>query len=808
MTAIARFCMVCCCAFPLWAGVQEFQMQGKEGGECVLREDGTVCYWLPGGQPGDTVEFRADEYVGPSLWLDGKSLSLQAGRGKGRFEGESEGLRYALCYVPDGQGLRLEVECENISGKAMDSLQLSLRLGINTEMDAYPHWRKVFFPTLLRCEKTHFWGYLMNPDGRVLVVASPDPVASWHLHYNNDKELHSFGHGHRIRTLSLDLVNPLPLPERHPALHGLKRGEKRSWEVCLEEVPGLDAVGEAVCRRTGAPFGQAEYYTVAPDDTVRVAVTAKGKPALVLADEAGNVLPVQLEKRGKDCRAGYEAVFCLSEPGRYALRMEDGGKVSEMVVACREGLYSDYVKAARRAALRYPQKASTHTESWYGFFSAYLARCYFPDAELDAEVDKMFWAAYPLMYDTLTNLPLHTQHRIQNHAMMAALCAARYRAGGDSRDLERAAALADFICSTQQADGSYRSGRTHYTSVIYVAKALMEVMEQEKPLAQCDSLWRARYEAHYVSVKRAIDDLALHLDNIQTEGEMTFEDGMISCSYTQISQFALLQPEGSPERRRYTEAAEKLCAMHRCLSQLVVPDARMHGGSLRFWEAQYDILTFPDMLNSPHGWTAWRIYGLRNLYLLTGKYEYLRQMVNAMGTCLGLMNPRTAELHWAFVCDPYVEAAVFVPDEEKPGQGKYVYKVIGEQYMPMISDWYRAPMDKSVSGYWKYDGGCCDNDVHEIFKCLGEILLTSAYVCELPDGTLKAINCHAWRTTDGIAVEPAEACIRAVHLNLAAPAAVTVRFQGDAVRQMLRQGWVAPLLQSDREIVGRSMKIH
>ena len=164
---------------------------------------------------------------------------------------------------------------------------------------------------------------------------------SLHLHYNNDKELHSFGHGHRIHTLSLDLLNPQPLPARHPALHGLQAGEKRSWEVCLEEVPGLDAVGEAVCRRTGAPFGQAEYYTVAPGDTVRVAVTVKGKPALVLADEAGRQLPVRLEKRGKDCRAGYEAVFCLSELGRYALRMEDGGKVSEMVVACREGLYSD-----------------------------------------------------------------------------------------------------------------------------------------------------------------------------------------------------------------------------------------------------------------------------------------------------------------------------------------------------------------------------------------------------------------------------------------------------------------------------------
>ncbi len=48
---------------------------------------------------------------------------------------------------------------------------------------------------------------------------------------------------------------------------------------------------------------------------------------------------------------------------------------------------------------------------------------------------------------------------------------------------------------------------------------------------------------------------------------------------------------------------------HRCLEQLLIPDARMNGATLRFWEAQYDVLIGGslNMMNSPHGWTAWLI---------------------------------------------------------------------------------------------------------------------------------------------------------------------------------------------------------
>ena len=57
--------------------------------------------------------------------------------------------------------------------------------------------------------------------------------------------------------------------------------------------------------------------------------------------------------------------------------------------------------------------------------------------------------------------------------------------------------------------------------------------------------------------------------------------------------------------------------------------------------------------------------------------------------------------------------------------------------------------------------------MHEIFKCLGEIALTSAYVVENPDGTLETWNCTAKSGSQGvIEVTPAEAVVERVHVNL------------------------------------------
>ena len=90
----------------------------------------------------------------------------------------------------------------------------------------------------------------------------------------------------------------------------------------------------------------------------------------------------------------------------------------------------------------------------------------------------------------------------------------------------------------------------------------------------------------------------------------------------------------------------------------------MNGGTLRFWEAQYDVemqLTgdSPNMMNSPHGWSAWNIYALFNLYELTGDQQYLERGMNALGSCAQLMGIE-GTLRWAFIADPYRKTGLWV----------------------------------------------------------------------------------------------------------------------------------------------------
>lgn len=748
------------------------------------------------------IEFRKDEFAGPTLWLNNSRLPIGLSDNAKGIYGQNDSVSYRIEYKIENEKLQIKVTCKNLLNERLKDVQLSLRLGIDTEMAKYPHWHDVFFPTLMRCEKTHFWGYLMTPLGRILTVSSPDAIASYHLHYNNSKHKISFGNGHRIRTVSLDLLNPGPLPERHPQNLSLKAGETRSWTIYFQEVKTLDDIPASVSVNSVSPVLQADYYTLPVKGKSSVRIFSASVPKVSVATPDGDKLAPRVKRITKNV---YGVEVSLDIEGVYILTATNQkGKQTEMKLSAISDRYSDYIKAARLASLKYQQKTNTNAECWYGLFSGFIARQYFPDSKVDAEVEKVFNQINKVTFNLDTHLPLNNPMRIQDTALKAALWAQYYRATGNISYLRWAADLADFIMTTQLkwewdtvfrnagADGAYRSGKTHYTSVIYIAKGIMEVMKEEKALMTTDNTgeWEHRYNRHYASVKMAMDELAKNLDNIQTEGEMTFEDGMISCSYTQLSEFALLQPEGSEARKYYTEAAEKMANMHRCLSQIIIPDSRMNGGSLRFWEAQYDILTMPNMMNSPHGWSAWRIYGLRNLYLLTGKYDYLRQMINSIGSCIQLINPQTSELNWAFVQDPYLKVQRFVPDENKPGRGKHVEQVIGEQYMSMISDWYKADTMKMVSSFGRFDGGCCDNDVHEIFKCLGEVLLTSAYVHQLEDGSLVCHNCEITKENGKFIVCPKEDCINKVHFQLSVPQFVEVLFGEKKVQSNIIKGWI------------------
>ena len=289
----------------------------------------------------------------------------------------------------------------------------------------------------------------------------------------------------------------------------------------------------------------------------------------------------------------------------------------------------------------------------------------------------------------------------------------------------------------------------------------MELYLAEKDLKE--EVWQERAARHYESVKRAIDELVASQGDFQTEGEMTFEDGMISCSALQVGMFALLQKD-PVSRQHYAQAMMDILESHDCLAQLKVNDGRRRGGTMRFWEAQYDVLMLPNMFNSPHGWSAWRAYASYYAYLLTLDERYLKETFNAAGAFAGLIEQETGKLRWAFVVDPYlrvrqiaapVEGLTFDdvttgnPHPDFYGSREFT---IGEQYVDMISSW--QPVNSQ------------DNDVHEVFKFIEEAVLTNAFIVEREDGTVVGYNCSVEKRGRRLIVVPAEKQIVNLHMNL------------------------------------------
>ena len=666
-------------------------------------------------------------------------------------------------------GARIRVRIVNHSSQCFRPDRVCLTLGVDTYMDRFPEWNDKVFPTLLRCEKTHFWGYFRSPSGHVLGIASPDPIPGWQLKYN-----HYFSDGgHRIHTAELILMTADPLPERHPKLEKLLPGQEAAWTVEFFDAPDLHAALRVCSRICQAPVFDTERLIFEKEEA-HFRFYCPGTPA------AKGYEPIKI---GEDT---WEITIPPSDrEGLYRLSVGSGGKTAE-ISYFRHGPWGRYLRLARRAALSMPQKTGSHCESWYGLFSGLQAARYVPDPKEDAEILCTLEKLLPLSFDTQNRVPLCIPERIQNTAVAVSLCEDAYQVTNDRKWLWLGGGLADWLIDRcQGTDGAFRSGKTHYTCVIYIAKSILELYLAEKSVGMPGA------EKHFSAAKRAVDELVLHLDNIGTEGEHTFEDGMISCSVAQIAMMALLLPR--EQRQPYIDGARILLQKHRCLERLGSPDARSRNTTLRFWEAQYDVLIPANMINSPHGWSAWKIYGVWYLYLLTGETDDLVDAMETLGSCAQLMG-QDGKLRWAFTPDPCVSTGKWVRGED--GGGKLEKCVLGEEYIDMISDWYRAPDGKAVYGYLGCDprfetdqGGCCDNDVHEIFKAMAEIAVPYAYLAQTDQ---KWLVYHAELTgsEENMTLIPAEETVRAVHVNLKREAGISVRFTSGTVQARLANGWI------------------
>jgi len=753
----------------------------------------------------DAVSFRADSYAGPA-WkiLDGSGTrndpltlayptcgiltSTNATYTNVVFTGFDDintNLQLALEYQLSSNQLAIVASITNAGKVAWSPTRAGILMGLNTALATYPAWDYLYNSTLLRCEQTHFWGYAMTPLGRILGFASPDPVASWHNEYG----------GGWAYTFGLDFLNQLPLPARHPQnLTTLQPGQGMSWTVFLGDIANndpvsMEAVLPALAASAKAPMIEASRYTGAPGDLVNF--TFWGNPvggSLQTPDGVVHPLTLVASSNGM-------ATASFTLPAAYGLCnllvTNVAGRIAQGSVNVRRP-WSWYLQEARINAINKPQKdTGAQCEGYYGFYSMFLAKRWFPDAALDSQSEAKFNELYPLMFSPATGLPTYNAWRIQNSAAMAGILADRYKADGNITNMIRAAELCDFIVRSQGSNGGYyNGGGSDYTSVIYPGKSIMEVMALEQRLGLTNSYWQKEYASHYNSVGRAMDHLALNLDNIGTEGGEFYEDGMISCSGAQLGMYALLQTNVLA-RQKYLNTAAWFESAHRCLDQIVVPDASHNGGTERYWEDQFDIIAGPEFTCSPHGWSAWNIYGRWYLYQLTGNVKYLRQAMNALGAGTQLIDPASGNLRWAFCTDPFIQATIFTnnPANTNPKtQGVHVAQIVGEQYVPMISGWCLAPQGTQVSEYSGNDGGCNDNDVHEIFKCLEEVALTSAYVVVNADASVETWNCQAIRTNSTLLVIPSENIVDRISLNAAVPTTVSFDFNGQLVTTNLPVG--------------------
>lgn len=675
------------------------------------------------------------------------------------YKGNCNNVFFLLKYEVNEDHLAINIEITNKSERDIGE-NIGFHTGIDSYMENYPQWHDAFFPTLLRCEKTHLWGYYLNTAENALAIATTKGVSSHDIKYNMYEGEHC---GHRIIGTDILFIQNNKLPRRHPNdLKVLKAGEVYKNTIYYIPTENKNDILPKIAKIADIPMIYATKYTYEKGEKLDFGVYTKNKVKTEITFPDGKTVD------NKD--------FVLEDVGIYRVRIySDNGKISEAMFCCRED-WDFYLYNAGKEAIAKPQRATTHVESYYGLFSAFLAGKHFDDEIMLKKAYECFDEIMPFMFDFSECIPIVSPTRIQNVALIVSLLVDIYEVNpkDNMKYLEIASKFGDWIVSKQDDEGVYRNKGVHYTCVIYIAKAMLELVFCER---ECiDTAIREKSNIHYESARRAVDELVRNLDNIDTEGELTLEDGMISCSALQIGMFALTLPE--EERERYITAAEYMIKIHACLEQQLIPDCRMNGCSLRFWESQYDVMIRANMLNSPHGWTGWTAYMYYYIYMLTGKKEYLVSLMNTLGSCAQLIG-FDGKLRWGFCAQPYVKAKALVPDaqnevldgykfvdsNEAAYRGKYEIREFGEEYIDMISGWYRTGEQKVTGGYefcplvckdgyvWvDNQGGCCDNDVHEIFKCIEECVLHKAFVYENEDGSFLTYGCRVKADVEDIEI--------------------------------------------------------
>jgi hypothetical protein len=748
------------------------------------------------GDSWESVPFRKDKQ-GTSWYIrDVKSVKhtipmFQVSGQTNHFEGVHQDVRFGLSYAVSGNALEITATLTNEGKTEFKPMTAGMHIGVDSFQPKYPEWNYKLVPKAMRCEPTHHWGHALSPFGQVLGWVCPTPVASYSIDYARGPGLKG------IYTANIDFINQLPLPARHPQnLSVLKPGETKSWTVYLMEIDSLDKVKPELADCGDVPIFDAEYYTVAPNQETRVTIFGPKVKTLSITDSEGKETTISPDKTGNG-RTDY--TFRQNAPELYTFRAEcENGRIAEGSIFVRHP-WAWYLKRARIEGLRVKPTQTHHAEAVLPFYSYFLARKHFPDADLDKQCEDVFQEYFPQHYD-FEEKKLKIDFRTQDTPIWGGILSDRYAATGDEKDLEHAANLIDYLITERQGeDGGYyrlmfghhgnvKKEKVLYTSVGYNVKSVMEVMKEEKKLAETSPVWKERYERHKKSVNRAMEDLVRRGDNLETEGRQMYEDAMISCSMSQLAVYAL-KMAGEKDMKKYLDGAEYLFEGHRSLTLNLHPDARVNGSTIRYWESWPTIALRAFNYNSPCGWSAWKLYGDYYLYLLTGKEYYLRDAFNGLGACVQLIDHKSGRMRWGFTPDPfiYTQYAVKAKEPTEEAEHDWVTGVRGEEYFEQVSDWNRT---KPI---WREKWGI-DNFPHEIFKCMEEMALCNAYVVERADGTFTGYNCTVKAEDGTLGIVPCEDTISRIHLNLKNSSLIKTEIKGQTIKGTYKSGmqWIGP----------------
>ena len=274
----------------------------------------------------DGFEIPFAKGLGPSLRITEheKVANIKFRLSGEKYSAMYNGLMIEAEYAPNDESFVLKIRVTNTSDTDFTPGSLDLILGIDTYMTGAAEDNSKFFPTMLRCEKTHFHGYFMSPSGNAFAVASPDKIASYTLEYGRtttDGE-NEAEYGHRIHTASLSLLHKEPLPKRHPkGVGSLKSGESRDFNVCFIPLSSVDEYAERVSDICGIPVITADLYTYPKNSNIQLNVHSKERYSITYIAPDGRVMTSPQ----------------MIEYGVYTVRVTtESGKVSEAKFYCRK----------------------------------------------------------------------------------------------------------------------------------------------------------------------------------------------------------------------------------------------------------------------------------------------------------------------------------------------------------------------------------------------------------------------------------------------------------------------------------------